>query len=190
MKGPSVSEAIWECVEKISLWTSEWNYRAGTFSFSHQPFKWSRHSLVCGRKAQGQSRWTAGKLIHFKVTFIETKGRRREKKEKFSLTGRRKQTQTSIKNKWKYLISPFTDWIYIARVCCLVTSHCPAHFNCWLVWRQNMNRWWWGCRSWLFPGAKGERGRSLQWKQSWTGARATFKTLYGGLALILGTIYS
>lgn len=40
-----------------------------------------------------------------------------------------KQTEISIKNKWKYIISPFTDRFPIAGVCCLVTSHCPPHFQ-------------------------------------------------------------
>lgn len=49
------------------------------------------------------------------------------------------QTEISIKNKWKYLISPFTDWFYIARVCCLVTSHCPAHFKM-LISSETINK--------------------------------------------------
>lgn len=60
----------------------------------------------------------------------------------------------------------------------------PRSFQLLISLEKNMNRWRWGCRSWLFPGAKGERGRSLRWKQTWTGAPATFKTLCGALALM------
>lgn len=129
----------------ISLWTSEWNYRAGTkclslISRANGQVLWIRHTLICDKKAQGQSRRTSGEVIHLKVIFRETGERRRERggiqpyhhcwmDERWN-----KQTETSIKTKWKNLISLLTDWISIAPVCCLVTSHCPAHFQMLIRW--------------------------------------------------------
>lgn len=111
------------------------------------------------KKAQGQRSRTPGKVIHLKVIFTETAERWREiqpYQEQRMGDGWNKQTETSIKNKWKYLISPFTDWIYIAGVCCLVTSHCPAHFQM-LIRSETINKSMAvGCQAWLFPGDKGE----------------------------------
>lgn len=116
------------------------------------------------KKAQGQKSRTSGEVIHLKVIFTETGERWTERRgiqpyqEWWLDDGWNKQTETSIKNKWKYLISPLTDWIYIARVCCLVTSHCPAHFQM-LIRSETINKSMAaGCQTWLFPGDEGERG--------------------------------
>lgn len=111
---------------------------------SYQPCKWTgsvnQTHFDLWQKAQGQSRRTSGEVIHLKVIFRETGGRRRERggiqpyhhcwmDERWN-----KQTETSINTKWKNLISLLTDWISIAPVCCLVTSHCPAHFQMLIRW--------------------------------------------------------
>ena len=160
----------------ISLWTSEWNYRAGTkrlslslINLANGQGLWIRHTFISDKKkAQGQTSRTPGEVIHLKVIFTETREEMERKREEFNLTRSEgwwmeQQTETSIKNKWKYLISPFTDWIYIAGVCCLVTSHCPAHFQM-LISLETINKSMAvGFQAWLFPGEK-----AAAWS-SWVG---------------------
>lgn len=57
------------------------------------------------------------------------------------------------------------DWIYIARVFLPgYLSLPPLVSKCWLVSRQNMNRWQRVFQAWLYPG--GKRRSSSEWKCS------------------------
>lgn len=133
----------------ISLWMSEWNYRAETRRLSRLSTlqmdggRWITHTFISDKKRlrgrEPNIRWSYSPQgnIYRDGSEMERKGRNSTSPGAEDGWWMDKQTETSIKNKWKY--SPFTDWFYIVRVCCLVTSHCPPHFQM-LISSETINK--------------------------------------------------